>query len=236
MPTRPLPTVVVFVLAMGSFVGGDSPLSVTGSIVGIVALLISFSTIIQALVTYFLAYRDAPAELNRFTSSISHTIDENSHRLRSGHIPGPIGVDIGKGNYAKGRWTEMLQEYYDAHLELDEELSKIKRESERVNSIFNWHRILWIFKRKDLEESVRRVETLRARKMAVALNALVEDMGHLKDTLERIESRIPDGPIRLLPPRPPNEDHELARPLNLYSSSILGESVTDIVRTSLDSR
>ena len=59
---------------------------------------------------------------------------------------------------------------------------------------------------------------------------LTRDMGHLKDTLERIESRIPEGPIRLLPPRPPNEDHELARRLNLYSSSILGESVTDIVR------
>lgn len=55
----------------------------------------------------------------------------------------------------------MLQEYYNAHLELDEELSKIKRESDKVNSLFNWHRIFWIFKRKDLEESVRRVEALR---------------------------------------------------------------------------
>jgi hypothetical protein len=159
---------------MASITGGDSPLSVTGSIVGIVALLISFATITQALVTYFTAYRDAPAELKRFTSSISNTVDENSHRLRTGHIPGPIGVDIGKGSYTKGRWTDMLQEYYNAHLELDDELSKIKRESDKVNSIFNWHRILWIFKRKDLEESVRRVETLRMRKMAVALNALVE--------------------------------------------------------------
>lgn len=68
----------------------------------------------------------------------------------------------------------MLQGYYNAHLELDEELSKIKRESDKVNSLFNWHRILRIFKRKDLEELVRRVETLRTRKMAVALNALVE--------------------------------------------------------------
>ncbi|OCK94204.1 uncharacterized protein K441DRAFT_721439 [Cenococcum geophilum 1.58] len=67
----------------------------------------------------------------------------------------------------------MLQEYYNAHLELDEELSKINRESDKVNSLFNWHRNLWIFKRKDLEESVRRVETLRMR-MAVALNATVE--------------------------------------------------------------
>jgi hypothetical protein len=68
----------------------------------------------------------------------------------------------------------MLQGYYNAHLELDEELSKIKRESDKVNSLFNWHRILRIFKRKDLEELVRRVETLRMRKMTVALNALVE--------------------------------------------------------------
>ena len=62
--------------------------------------------------------------------------------------PGPISVDIGKSGYTKGRWTEMLQEYYNAHLELDEELSKIKRESDKVNSLFNWHRIFWIFKRK----------------------------------------------------------------------------------------
>jgi len=68
----------------------------------------------------------------------------------------------------------MLQEFCSAHLELDEGLSKIKRESDKVNSLFNWHRILWIFKRKDLEESVRQVETLRMRKMAVALSASVE--------------------------------------------------------------
>ena len=68
----------------------------------------------------------------------------------------------------------MLQEFYNAHPELDEGLPKIKRESDKVNLLFNWHRILWIFKRKDLEESVRQVETLRMRKMAVALSASVE--------------------------------------------------------------
>ena len=127
---------VVLVL-MGSITGEDNPLSTTGSIVGIITLLIGFSTIIQALVTYFAAYRDAPAELNRFTSSISNTIDENSHRLRTNHIPGLISLDIGKGGYTEGRWAEMLQEYYNAHLELDEELSKIKRESDKDNSLFN---------------------------------------------------------------------------------------------------
>ena len=45
----PTPPRVVFVLIMRSIAGGDSPLSVTGSIVGIVALLISFPTIIRAL-------------------------------------------------------------------------------------------------------------------------------------------------------------------------------------------
>lgn len=159
---------------MGSFDNGDSPLSVTGSIVGIVALIISISTIVQALFIYFTAYRDAPAELHRITSSISNTVDENSHRLRPGHIPGPAMVDIGPTKAAKGRWTDMLQEYFDAHLELDEELSRIKRAGEQTGSLFNRNRMLWVFKRKDLEESVRRVETLRMRKMAVALNALVE--------------------------------------------------------------
>ncbi|OCK83249.1 hypothetical protein K432DRAFT_441019 [Lepidopterella palustris CBS 459.81] len=221
---------------MTNIAGGDSPLSVTGSIVGIVALLISVSTIVQAVFVYFTAYRDAPAELNRITSSVSNTIDESSHRLRTGHIPGPISVDIGNGAYTKRRYTELLQEYYDAHIELDEELSKIKRRGEETNSSFNWNRLLWVFKRKDLEESVKRVETLRMRKMAVSLNALVEDMSHIKDYLERIESRIPEGPIRLPPPKPPNEHHDLAQPLNLYASSVLGESVTDIVRTSLDSQ
>ncbi|KAF2497979.1 hypothetical protein BU16DRAFT_330958 [Lophium mytilinum] len=221
---------------MANFTGGDSPLSVTGSIVGIVALLISVSTIVQAIFIYLTAYRDAPAELSRITSSVSNTVDENSHRLRTGHVPGPIGVEIGKGGYSKGRWTAMLEEYYDAHLELDEELSKIKRQGERTSSLFNWNRILWVFKRKDLEESVRRVETLRMRKMAVALNALVDDVSHLKDVLERIESRIPQGPLRLPPARPPVEDYDLARPLRMYSTSVLGESATDIVRTSMDSR
>jgi len=61
----PTPPRVVFVLIMGSIAGGSSSLSVAGSIVGIVALLISLSAIIQALVTYFASYRDAPVELNR---------------------------------------------------------------------------------------------------------------------------------------------------------------------------
>ena len=132
----PAPQGLVLVL-MGSITSEDNPLSTTGSIVGIITLLISFSTIIQALVTYFAAYSDAPAELNRFTSSISNTIDENSHRLRTSHIPGLISLDIGNGGYTEGRWAEMLQEYYNAHLELDEELSKIKRESDKDNSLFN---------------------------------------------------------------------------------------------------
>jgi hypothetical protein len=153
---------------------GDSRLSVTGSIVGIVALLISASTIAQALLTYFSAYRDAPAELSRITSSISNTVDENSHRLRAGHVPGPVFLDMGKSSSAKGRWTDMLQEYFDAHMELGEELSRIKEASERTGSLFNRNRLLWLFKRKDLEESVKRVETLRMRKMALALNVLVE--------------------------------------------------------------
>ena len=65
------------------------------------------------------------------------------------------------------------------------------------------------------------------------------DVSYLKDILERIESRIPAGAIRLPPSRPPNDPDppfEMPRPLNLYASSVLGESVTDIVRTSLDSR
>lgn len=159
---------------MSDFDAGDSQLSVTSSIVGIVAVLISVSTILQALYIYFAAYRDAPAELNRITSSISNTVDENSHRLRATHIPGPVMLEVGKSSVSKGRWTDMLQEYFDAHLELDEELSRIKDASERTGSLWNRNRLLWLFKRKDLEESVRRVETLRMRKMAVALNALVE--------------------------------------------------------------
>ncbi|KAF2728589.1 hypothetical protein EJ04DRAFT_569409 [Polyplosphaeria fusca] len=224
---------------MSGIDGDDSPLSVTGSIVGIVALLISVITIVQAIVLYLTAYRDAPAELSRITSSISNTVDENSHRLRPRHIPGPIMVDIGKGQTTRGRWTDMLQEYFDAHLELDEELTRIKRAGEQTISLFNRNRLLWIFKRKDLEESVRRVETLRMRKMLVAINALVDDVGTIRDALERIESRIPAGPLTLPPSKPPHDDThpvELARPLNLYASSVLGESVTDIVRTSLDSR
>ncbi|KAF2200500.1 hypothetical protein GQ43DRAFT_472654 [Delitschia confertaspora ATCC 74209] len=224
---------------MTNFAGGDSPLSVTGSIVGIVALLISVSTIIQALFIYFSAYRDAPAELCRITSSISNTVDENSHRLRPSHIPGPINVELGKSDHNQGRWTGMLQEYYDAHLELNEELDRIKREGERTNSVFNLNRFFWVFKRKDLEESVKRVETLRMRKMAVALNALAVDVSSIKDTLERIEARIPEGPLRLPAPRAPQEPDEgqdLPRRLNLYSESLFGESVTNIVQTSLDSR
>ncbi|KAF2116661.1 hypothetical protein BDV96DRAFT_32058 [Lophiotrema nucula] len=217
---------------------GDSRLSVAGSIVGIVALLISAITILHAFFIYFTAYRDAPAELARFTSSISNTIDENSHRLRPSHIPGPIGLDIGKGATSQGRWTDMLQEYFYAHMELDEELSRIKRAGEQTDSLFNRNRLLWVFKRKDLEESVKRVETLRMRKMAVAMNALVDDIGQIKDMLERLESRIPAGTLRLPPAKPPQDPElaDLARPLNLYSSSLFGESVTDIVRTSLDSR
>ncbi|KAF2190747.1 hypothetical protein K469DRAFT_697977 [Zopfia rhizophila CBS 207.26] len=222
---------------MSTVAGEDSPLSVTGSIVGIVALLISVSTIVQALFIYFTAYRDAPAELNRITSSISNTVDESSHRLRPSHIPGGAMVEMGKSSsFSKGRWTEMLQEYYDSHLELDEELSRMKWESERTSSLLNRNRLLWLFKRKDLEESVKRVETLRMRKMALALNALGEDVSSLKDILERIESRIPEGPLRLPPSKEPDYDADLARPLNLYSRSVLGESVTDIARTSLDSR
>ncbi|KAF2792294.1 hypothetical protein K505DRAFT_55334 [Melanomma pulvis-pyrius CBS 109.77] len=224
---------------MSNFDSGDSTLSVTGSIVGIVALLISVSAITQALFVYFTAYRDAPAELLRITSSISNTVDENSHRLRLNHVPGGLALDMGKTSASKGRWTDMLQEYFDAHLELDEELEKIKQASERTGSLFNRNRLFWVFRRKDLEESVRRVETLRMRKMAVALNALVEDVSHIKDTLERIEARIPAGPLRLPPSKPPQEPDsvlDLPRPLNLYSSSILGESVTSFVRTSLDSQ
>lgn len=149
-------------------------MSVTGSIVGIVALLISVSTIVQAILNYLAAYRDAPAELNRITSSISNTVDENSWRLRSSHIPGPVLLDMGKSGASKGRWTDMLQEYFDAHMELNDELSRIKDASERTSSVFNRNRLLWLFRRKDLEESVKRVETLRMRKMALALNALVE--------------------------------------------------------------
>jgi hypothetical protein len=159
---------------MGDFDSGDSPLSVTGSIVGIAALLISVSTIVQALALYFAAYRDAPAELHRITSSISNTVDENSHRLRASHVPGPVALDFGKSKTSQGRWTDMLQEYFDAHMELDEELTRIKDEGQRTGSLFNRNRLLWLFKRKDLEESVKRVETLRMRKMVVALNALAE--------------------------------------------------------------
>lgn len=157
-----------------STANGDSRLDITGSIVGIVALLISVSTIVQALFVYFLAYRNAPAELSRFTSSISNTMDENSHRLRSGHIPGPIALDLGDQTFSRGKWNEMIQEYFNAHLELADELDKIKRQDKEANASFSWNRLLWVFRRKDLEESVRRVETLRMRKMAVALNALVE--------------------------------------------------------------
>lgn len=151
----------------------DSPLSVTGSIVGIVALLISAVTIIQALFIYFTAYRDAPAELRRYTSSVSNTIDEKSFRLRPSNVPGPVELDIGSQAYVKGRWSDMLQEYFNAHLELIDELEEIKRKDTATSSSVNWNRILWVFRRKDLDESVRRVETLRMRKMAVALNALM---------------------------------------------------------------
>jgi len=91
------------------------------------------------------------------------------------------------------------------------------------------------------------VETLRMRKMAVSLNALISDMETIKDTLQRIEARIPEGRINLPPPKPPKisrsgadlrsgYDHTDVRPLPLYSRSLFGESVDDIVRTSLDSR
>jgi hypothetical protein len=157
-----------------AFDSGDSPLSVTGSIVGIVGLIISLSTIVQAVFIFLSAYRDAPAELRRYTSSISNTIDERSHRLRPAEVPGPIEFQLDSKHRSKGRWGEMLEEYYHAHLELEEELAKIKSSGRRVTSKWNWNRLMWVFKRKDLEESVRRVETLRMRKMAVALNALLE--------------------------------------------------------------
>jgi hypothetical protein len=73
----------------------------------------------------------------------------------------------------------------------------------------------------------------------LALTGLQRDVGQIKDALERIEARIPEGPLRLPTARPPHEPdpgYNLARPLNLYASSVLGESVTDIVRTSFDSR
>ncbi|KAF2762194.1 hypothetical protein EJ05DRAFT_497057 [Pseudovirgaria hyperparasitica] len=218
---------------------GDSPLSITGSIVGIVALVLSVSTIIQAVYIYASAYRAAPAELKRYTSSVSNTMDERSYRLRSGHIPGPINLALGgNAKYDNARWTEMLEEYYEAHLELEDELHKIKHRGRNIDSLINWNRILWLFRKKDLDESVQRVETLRSRKMAVCLNALLADVSSMKETLNRIEARIPQGPLRLPVARPPEEpEHDsLARPLNLYASSVLGESVTDIVRTSLDSR
>jgi hypothetical protein len=151
----------------------DSPLSVTGSIVGIVALLISVVAIGQGLFIYFTAYRDAPAEIRRYTASISNTVDERSHRLRQGHIPGPLGLELVDNEQDRGRWAEMLEEYYYAHLELEEELRKIRKSQRDTSSSFNWTRLLWVFRRKDLDESVRRVETLRMRKMAVALNAIL---------------------------------------------------------------
>lgn len=62
------------------------------------------------------------------------------------------------------------------------------------------------------------------------------DVTAIKDTLDRIESRIPAGRVNLPPPKPPNdEESALPRPVNLYASSVMGESVVDIVRTSLDS-
>lgn len=155
------------------FDSGDSQLSVTGSIVGIVALLISVCAIGQGLWIYFTAYRDAPAEIRRYTASISNTVDEKSHRLRPGHIPGPLGLVLVDNEQDKGRWAEMLEEYYYAHLELEEELSKIRKSQKDTSSMLNWTRLLWVFRRKDLDETVRRVETLRMRKMAVALNALL---------------------------------------------------------------
>lgn len=120
----------------------DSPLSVTGSSVGIVALLISCLTIIQALFIYFMAYRDAPAELRRYTSSVSNTIDEKSFRLRPNNVPGPVELEIDAQAYAKGRWVDMLQEYFNAHLELVDELEDIKRKDLRTNSPINWNRVL----------------------------------------------------------------------------------------------
>lgn len=71
------------------------------------------------------------------------------------------------------------------------------------------------------------------------LRQFQRDVGSIKEALGRIESRIPDGPLQLPRARPPQEldpAPELARPLNLYASSVLGESVTDITRASFDSR
>ncbi|KAF2839570.1 hypothetical protein M501DRAFT_720630 [Patellaria atrata CBS 101060] len=153
--------------------GQDSSLSITGSIVGIVALILSVSTIVQGAIAYFSAYRNAPLELRRYTSSISNTIDEKSFRLRGGHIPGQVRLDLGNGERNKGSWSEMLQEYFDAHLELADELDSIKQTDKRINSPFSPTRIFWLFTRKNLDETVRRIETLRLRKMAVALNALM---------------------------------------------------------------
>lgn len=152
---------------------GDSKLSITGSVVGIVALALSVSTIVQAFVYFFVAYRDAPAELRKYTSSISNTMDERMHRLRQGHVPGPVGLRLGNNNSDKGLYAALLEEFFTAHLALEEELVKIKAHDESNFSLNNWNRITWIFRRKDLDESVRRVETLRMRKMAVTLNAMM---------------------------------------------------------------
>lgn len=226
------------------FTGTDSPLSITGSIVGIVALLISVSAIVQGVYIWFSAFRSAPAELARYASSVSNTIDEKSFRLRPGHVPGGVTLSLGFDDprVRHGQWSKMLQEYFDAHLELEEELEKIKGRERDVSAarqgrFLNWNRWLWVWRRKDLDESVRRVETLRMRKMAVALNALVTDMESVKMILERIEARIPDGTIRLPPPKPPDDVLEpVVRPLKLYSASITGESISDIVRNSFESR
>lgn len=158
---------------MSQISGDDSKLSVTGSIVGIVALALSVSTIVQAVVHFFTAYRDAPAELNKYRSSISNTIDERSHRLRQGHVPGPVGLKLDSRRADKGLYAELLEEFFTAHLALEEELNKIKAHDEKNFSLHSWSRLFWIFKRKDIDESVRRVETLRMRKMAVTLNAMM---------------------------------------------------------------
>ncbi|KAF2397323.1 hypothetical protein EJ06DRAFT_558902 [Trichodelitschia bisporula] len=181
----------------------DSPLSITGSIVGIVALLISAVTISHAVSLWASAYRSAPAELRRISASVSNTVSERSFRLRGGRASGLASLDLGEGARTAGQWDAMLQEYFDAHLELEEEIEGMGKRGAEVGQWLSWERVMWVVRRGGLEESVRRVETLRARKMAVGLNALAADVETIKGILLRLEARIPEGPINLPQPRPP---------------------------------
>lgn len=131
---------------------GDSPLSITGSIVGIAALLLSTSTLAQGLFTVLKCYHSAPLEVRKIFS----TINDFETELE-------LGLQLHYGTTRKASY--ILKDLREVMGNLSQSLNDmlVEREPPRLGWKSRW---LWAFRRREIQEMFARVETLRMRAMA----------------------------------------------------------------------